>query len=65
MSETPVIPTAEKLACAERELKMRKKVYPRWVEEGKMSEGKATHELACIEALITDYRGAAEKERLI
>ena len=62
---TDIITATDKLACLERELKMRKKVYPRWVEEGKMSEGKATHELACIEALITDYRGAAEKERLI
>jgi hypothetical protein len=33
------ITAADKLACAERELKMRKRVYPRWVAEGRMSDG--------------------------
>jgi len=62
---TDIITTADKLACAVRELKMRQRVYPRWVEDKKMSEGKAAHELACIEAIVSDYHAAAEKERLI
>jgi len=62
---TDIITDADKLACAIRELKMRQKVYPRWVEEGKMSEGKAAHELACIEAIVSDYTVAAAKELLL
>jgi hypothetical protein len=62
---TDVITNADKLACAERELKMRQRVYPRWQEDGRMSAGKAAHELACMEAIIADYRAIAEKERLI
>jgi hypothetical protein len=62
---TDVITNADKLACAERELKMRQRVYPRWQEDGRMSAGKAAYELACMEAIIADYRALAEKERLI
>ncbi len=62
---TDIITAAEKLACAERELKMRKHVYPRWVDQYKMSAGKAAHEIACMEAIVADYKAAAEKERLL
>jgi hypothetical protein len=62
---TDIITTADKLACAKRELAMRKATYPRWVEQGKFSAGKASHEIACIEAIIEDYQAMAEKERLL
>ena len=62
---TDIITTADKLACAERELKMRQRVYARWQEEGKMSAGKAVHELAAMQAIVDDYRAAVEKERLL
>jgi hypothetical protein len=62
---TDVITNADKLKCAEREVKMRKQVYPNRIETGRMSEGKAAHEIACMEAIAADYRTAAEKERLI
>ena len=62
---TDIITAADKLACAERELKYRRYVYARRVEEKKMSAGKAAHEIACMEAICADYRAAAEKDRLI
>jgi hypothetical protein len=61
---TDIITDADKLACAERELKMRKRVYERWTDEGKMSAGKAAHEIACMEAIVKDYQAIAEKDRL-
>lgn len=60
-----IITAADKLACAERELKMRQRVYPRWVEDGRMSAGKQAHEIACMEAIVADYRTIAEKDRLL
>lgn len=60
-----IITTTDKLACAERELKMRKRVYERWIAENKMSAGKAAHEIAAMEAIVADYQAAAEKERLL
>lgn len=62
---TDIITMADKLACAQRELSMRRKCYPRWVDENKMSAGKAAHELACMESIVVDYHAAAEKERLL
>ncbi len=62
---TTIVTTADKLTCVERELKYRQRVYARLVGEGKMSQGKATLELAIMQAIIEDYRQAAEKERLI
>jgi hypothetical protein len=55
----------DKLRCAERELKMRRRVYPRWVEEGRMSVGKAEYEIGCMEAICEDFRVRVEKERLL
>jgi hypothetical protein len=52
------ITTADKLACAKRELAMRKNAYPRWVDQKKMSHSKAAHEIACMEAIIKDYEDA-------
>lgn len=52
------ITTADKLACAKRELAMRKNVYPRWVAANTMSAGKAAHEIACMEAIVRDYENA-------
>ncbi len=62
---TDIITAADKLACAQRELTMRKRVYERWVEEGKMSAGKAAHEIACMEEIVKDMLAMAEKERLL
>lgn len=56
---------AEKFECAKRELAMRKKVYPRWVEQGRMTQQKADREIACMSAIVEDYRKICEGERLI
>jgi len=59
---TDIITTADKLACAKRELAMRKQCYPRWVEQHKMSAGQAAHQLACMEAIVRDYEDALVEE---
>lgn len=58
--------TAEtKLSCIEREIKMRRRVYPRWVSDGRMTQAKADDEIKTMEAIADDYRKAASQERLI
>ena len=59
------ISAADKLVCAERELKLRTRVYARWVDEGKMTKAQAKHEIACMAAIVQDYVVAAAKERLL
>jgi len=55
----------DKRKTAERELSMRKRVYPRWVESGKMTQAQATHEIAVMEAIADDYCKLEVGERLI
>lgn len=59
------VQAADKLACAKRELAMRRHVYPRWVQVGKMTKQNADHEIACMEAIVADYEEATKEERLI
>jgi len=59
------ITARDKLACVEREFKMRMRVYPRLVVEGKMSAGRAELETKVMESIVADYRAQAEKERLL
>ncbi len=62
---TDIITNADKLASAQRELAMRNRVYPHWVQQNKMSAGKAAHEITCMEEIVKDYLALAEKERLL
>jgi len=50
---------AEKLECVERELRMRRKVYPAWVRTARMREAQAEREIALMEAIVADYRERA------
>lgn len=43
----PTIP--EYLACVEREINLRKRVYPRWIDAGKLTQTKADREIALME----------------
>lgn len=47
--------TADKRASIEREIKMRRRVYPRWVADRKMSQTQADREIAVMEAIAADY----------
>lgn len=44
-----------KRAALEREIKMRRRVYPRWVQDGRMSQAKADEEIAVMQAILADY----------
>jgi hypothetical protein len=50
----------DKYECARRELAMRQRVYPKWVESGRMSQATADHEIACMKAIVEDYKEKAE-----
>ncbi|HEX6992397.1 MAG TPA: hypothetical protein VF151_10945 [Gemmatimonadales bacterium] len=45
------VTTEDMVACVERELKMRRQVYPRWVEQKKLTERTANEELRRMEAV--------------
>jgi hypothetical protein len=52
----------EKLACAERELEIRRRVYPTRVNKGIMKEEHAAEQTALMEAIVEDYKILASWE---
>jgi len=42
----------DQLACARRELAMRRNVYPKWVATGRMKQQAAEHELQAMQAIV-------------
>jgi hypothetical protein len=49
------ITRAMKREAALREVGMRRRVYPRWVREGRMTDADAHREIAIMEAIAADY----------
>jgi hypothetical protein len=59
------ITNTEKRQCAEREVKQRKYVYPRLVQNERMTQQKANREVEIMEAIAADYRELEDRERLV
>jgi hypothetical protein len=55
------ISSARKLQCIEREIGMRKRVYPRFVEKGKITQDFADEEIAVLESIRQDYENTQGK----
>ena len=47
---------ADKVAELERELQVRRRVYPRWIQTGKLSRELAHRRIITLEAILNDYR---------
>ena len=45
----------EKRRCLEREIEMRRRVYPRRVREGRMTQAEADREIDVMTAILRDY----------
>ena len=45
-------PLTDQLACAKRELAMRRTVYPKWIVQGRMNQGKADEEIQGMAAIV-------------
>lgn len=48
------------IKCVEREIAMRKRVYPRFVKNGKMTQQEADAELAAMEAVLKTLNEKSE-----
>jgi hypothetical protein len=59
------VPLSEQIECVEREIRMRNKVYPRWVEAGRMSKAKARDEQAAMEAVLATLKALPDPGRLL
>jgi len=54
------ITVADMIKCADREAEMRKQVYPKWIELGKIKRDTALHELIVMRAIARYLRTIGE-----
>ncbi len=47
---------ADKITELERELNMRRNLYPKWVQQGKLQQHEAHRQIIILEAILDDYR---------
>jgi hypothetical protein len=59
------VPIEVQVRCIEREIAMRERVYPRWVESKRMTQGKADEEMEAMRAVLATLQTIAEGQRLI
>lgn len=52
MSDLFPVTLAEQIACIEREIVMRKRVYPRLIEQRRMTEATSAREMRIIGAVL-------------
>ena len=45
------------IECVKREIRMREKVYPRWVKNGRMTAQKARDEIESMQAVLDTLEG--------
>jgi hypothetical protein len=50
------------IKCAIREAGMRKRVYPKWVSDGRMTQDKADWETECMEAIVQKLKEIAGRK---
>jgi hypothetical protein len=53
---TTRVTLAEQIAEVEREITLRRRVYPGWIAAGKLSQALADRQMACIEATRTTLK---------
>lgn len=65
MSETYDVSIDAQVRCVEREIAMRERVYPRWVQSGRMTPNKAREELVTMRAVLGSLQREQAKGRLL
>lgn len=61
MDENVSAPTLqEQIACVEREIAMRVRVYPHWVRGGRLKQDKADREIETMRAVLATLCGLVQ-----
>lgn len=54
----------EQIACVKREIAMRQRVYPRFIESGKLKQTKADYEIMAMKAVLETLTVLSSQETL-
>jgi hypothetical protein len=60
-----LIDLPKQIACVEREISFRERVYARWVAAGKMKQDKADYEIAAMRAVLETLKAALHAAPLL
>lgn len=52
----------DQITCISRELALRIRCYPEWVQRGKMTQAWADYQLAAMQAVLTTLEGLADAQ---
>jgi len=55
----------EQIRAVEREIAMRRRVYPAWIRNGRMTQRKADDEIAAMRAVLETLCKVQQSERLL
>ena len=58
-----VIPLAAQIQCVAREVALRKRCYPRWVAQKRLTEAQAQKEIERMEAVLHTLQALAGRDR--
>jgi hypothetical protein len=64
MAAANEIDDVAKLGCIRRELSMRRRLYPHWVAEKKMSAEQARREIEVMQAIFDEYQKRVRGDEL-
>jgi hypothetical protein len=59
------IPLAVQIAEIEREISLRRRVYPRWIASGRMKEHDADRHIATLEAVLATLNCLEREQKVI
>lgn len=62
---TADVTVERKIDALEREIRLREKVYPRWVASGRLEEQEAARRLLVLQAILEDYRDERVRELIL
>lgn len=60
-----MITIEDQIKAVEREIGMRRRVYPNWVASKRMSQEKADKEIAAMEAVLETLKQVQKRDRLL
>ena len=58
-----ITPSTNRLPEAQRELALRRQLYPGWVKAGKLSMEDAHHQLVCMQAIVKTLQRLEVEQR--
>lgn len=58
-----MVTISEQIKCVRREIDYRKRLYPRWVQDGKITQQEANYQIEAMEYVLNTLQAVLDFER--